>query len=92
MPSVAAIETIGRPHRAQRGLASVCVSVATHAWQNGMRLPVSSIRAQIRHGAGNTSEARASRIPRHCDRTEAPSQATLRQAYAGRAVKQRKKL
>ena len=57
-----------------------------------MRLPVSSIRAQIGHGAGNTIEAKASRIPRHWDRTEAPSQATLRQAYAARAAKQREKL
>ena len=91
MLSAAAIETMGRPHLAQSGLASVCVRAATHAWQNGMRLPVSSIRAQIRQGAGNTSEARASRIPRHWERTEALGQATLPQAYASRASEQREK-
>lgn len=56
------------------------------ARQNGMRLPVSSILAQIRHGAGNTSEASASRIPRNWDRTEADSQPTMRQAYSCIAI------
>jgi hypothetical protein len=53
------------------------------ARQNGIGPPVSSIRAQIRHGAGNASEASASHIPRKWDRTESATPATVRQAYAG---------
>jgi hypothetical protein len=38
-----------------------------------MRLAVSSIRAQIRHGAGNSSEAKASHAPRQWDPNEKAS-------------------
>jgi len=51
------------------------------AWQNGMRLPVSSVRKQIRHGAGTTIEASASHIPRKYDRTELAGWPTVHQAY-----------
>lgn len=84
MPSATALETIGRPQRVHRGPGSVCVRTTVQEWQNGIRVPVSSILAQILHGAGNTREARASRIPRICDRTVAPRCVTLRQAYAVR--------
>lgn len=50
--------------------------------QSGMRLPVSSICVQIRHGAENTSEASASRIPRSCERTVSLTLATVRQDYS----------
>jgi hypothetical protein len=53
-------------------------------WQNGIGPPVFRIRLQIRHGAGNASEASASHIPRKWDRTESATRATVRQAYAGR--------
>jgi hypothetical protein len=49
-----------------------------------MALPVSRIRAQIRHGAGSTSEASASHIPRKWVRKESATRATVRQAYPGR--------
>jgi hypothetical protein len=57
-----------------------------HARQNGMRLPVSSILAQIRHGAGNNNEASASHMPRHGERAEAGSLSTMRQAYSCYAI------
>jgi hypothetical protein len=47
---------------------------------------VSNILAQIRHGAGNTSEASASRIPRNWERTEAENRSTMRQAYSCIAI------
>ena len=43
---------------------------------------MSSIRPQIRHGAGNTSEAKPSQIPRSCERTAVVSDLTVRLAYA----------
>jgi hypothetical protein len=48
-----------------------------------MRLPVSRIWAQMRHGAGKTSEASASHIPRKWERRELAARATVGQAYAG---------
>ena len=53
-----------------------------HAWQNGIGLPVSRIRVQIRQGAGNAIEVSASHIPRRWDRTESATRDTVRQAYA----------
>ena len=54
---------MGLPHWAHNGEGSVCVRAARQSWQNGMGLPESRSRVQIRHGAGNTSEASASHIP-----------------------------
>ncbi|HXC32750.1 MAG TPA: hypothetical protein VNZ56_09770 [Verrucomicrobiae bacterium] len=48
-----------------------------------MPVPVSSIRAHSRQGAGNTSETRASRIPRKCERRESATPGTVAQAYPG---------
>jgi hypothetical protein len=84
IPSAKAAETIGLPHWEQSGSGSVCVRAYMQAWQNGMRLPVSRIRAQIRHGAGRTSEASASPIPRKRERRESAILGTVAQAYPGR--------
>jgi hypothetical protein len=55
-----------------------------------MRLPVSSIFPQIRQGAGNTREARAARMPRHWDLTEAAKLVIVGQSYAGNTVSESK--
>jgi len=81
---------MGLPHWAQRGSRSVCVRASIQERQNGMALPVSRIRAQIRHGAGKTSEASASHIPRKWDRKESATRATVRQAYPGRGFRESK--
>jgi hypothetical protein len=52
-----------------------------HAWQNGIRLPVSSMRLQIRQGAGKTNEASASHIPLIRERIASAAFGTVRQAY-----------
>jgi hypothetical protein len=55
--------------------------------QNGMGLPVSRTRSHIRQGAGTTSEASASHIPRKWERTEYATRATVRQAYPSHGFK-----
>jgi hypothetical protein len=63
------------------------VRASIQSWQNGMALPVSRMRVQIRHGAGRTSDASASHMPRKWERTDLATPATVGQAYAGLAVK-----
>jgi hypothetical protein len=79
IPSATAFETMGLPHFEQRGSRSGCSIACTQSWQMGMRLPVSSMRVQIRQGAGNTSDASAAHISRTWKRTNSPAPVTVRQ-------------
>jgi hypothetical protein len=56
-------ETIGHPQRSHAGPA-MRSSEARHRRQIGMRLALSSVSPQIRQGAGNITDAKASATPR----------------------------
>jgi hypothetical protein len=87
MASATAVETMGRPQREHRGSRSARVSSARQARQNGRRLPVSSGSAQIRQGAGKTTEASAWRIPRRRDRHESATEPTVALDYTDKGWK-----
>src|SRR4029077_96651 len=81
--SATAAETTDLTQWGHRGSGAVGEIASKHTRQKGMGLPVSSIREQIRHGAGSTSDASDSQIPRKWARTELATPATVRPAYAG---------
>jgi hypothetical protein len=69
--SAATAEIIGRPQHTHIG-PEIFSNVDKHCKQMGTRLAVSSVEAQIRHGAGKTTEARASQAFRSAERTATP--------------------
>jgi hypothetical protein len=69
--SATCCETTGRPQREHHG-KEMRLKEARQASQTGTRLAVSRIFAQIRQGAGKTTETTASRAVRKADQTAPP--------------------